>query len=464
MDKDLDINNYSFQELLNVFHLKNLKADDFTQKLDTKCYFVKENYNSDINTFYMKSRKILECIYNLAANTNSILNSENIEMYLEKIKDINFFENFTTTEIIKRIGRSNDFNKLNQEKNSTLIVDNLNTLDSLNEFTYNTDGRINPSLNNKNNTNTIINSYPNSITAGNLNTIKRITQSQNLNLNSCFRNNYYTCSPTDFQYILPSEINNVVSLRLSSIEIPNAWYLFSHKQKNNSFRITVTADGGVVDFIIVIPDGNYDNESLQLYLNSTYFCDSPSNTLLKNLRFVIDKYNFKSRFVFQHDICYENVSCFSFSLFFLENINDNLMNTTGWILGFRLATYLDINIQIESESLFDGSSDRYIYFCLNDYQYNNNNTNIVGFDKSLMVDDILAKVPMINGKLSLIIYDNSNPLTKTRKYNGPVNIRKFHIKILDKFGSVIDLNYMDFSFTIELETLYENFNFKDVFA
>ena len=43
MDKDLDINNYSFQELLNVFHLKNLKADDFMQKLDTKCYFVKKN-------------------------------------------------------------------------------------------------------------------------------------------------------------------------------------------------------------------------------------------------------------------------------------------------------------------------------------------------------------------------------------------------------------------------------------
>ena len=110
-------------------------------------------------------------------------------MCLEKIKEINSFENFTTSEIIKRIGRVNDFNKLNQEKNSTLVVDNLNTLDSLNEFTYNTDSRINPSLNNKNNTNTIINSYPNSVTPGNLNTINRITQTQNLNLNSCFRNN-----------------------------------------------------------------------------------------------------------------------------------------------------------------------------------------------------------------------------------------------------------------------------------
>jgi hypothetical protein len=99
---------------------------------------------------------------------------------------------------------------------------------------------------------------------------------------------------------------------------------------------------------------------------------------------------------------------------------------------------------------------------LSDYQYNNNGTNIVGFDKSIMDDDILAKIPMINGKLSLVIDDNNNPLTKTRRYNGPVNIRKIQIKILDKFGSIIDLNNMDFSFTLELEILYESFNFKDV--
>ena len=53
-------------------------------------------------------------------------------------------------------------------------------------------------------------------------------------------------------------------------------------------------------------------------------------------------------------------------------------------------------------------------------------------------------------------------LTKTRKYNGPVTIKKLHIKVLDKFGTIIDLNNMDFSFTIELELLYESFNFKNV--
>ena len=115
-----------------------------------------------------------------------------------------------------------------------------------------------------------------------------------------------------------------------------------------------------------------------------------------------------------------------------------------------------------SEGLFDSCGDKYIYFSLTDYQYNNNNLNIICLNKSLNENDILAKIPLTNGKFCLITDDKNNPLTKTRRYNGPVDINKIHIKILDKFGDVIDLNHMDFSFTLELELLYESFNFKDV--
>jgi hypothetical protein len=69
---------------------------------------------------------------------------------------------------------------------------------------------------------------------------------------------------------------------------------------------------------------------------------------------------------------------------------------------------------------------------------------------------------MINGKLSMIVNDNNNSLAKIRRYNGPVNLSKIQIKVLDKFGNVIDLNNMDFSLTLEMEILYENFNFKNV--
>ena len=69
---------------------------------------------------------------------------------------------------------------------------------------------------------------------------------------------------------------------------------------------------------------------------------------------------------------------------------------------------------------------------------------------------------MVNGKLSLVINDNNNTLSKVRRYNGPVNLSRFQIKLLDHFGSLIDLNNMDYSITIELEILYENFNFKNI--
>ena len=195
-------------------------------------------------------------------------------------------------------------------------------------------------------------------------------------------------------------------------------------------------------------------------MNTTYFHESNLESYLKYIRFSIDSYNFKTRFEIIDD--HPCICKFSFSLIFFEDINENLMNTVGWMLGFRLPKYDNICENIQSECLFDGSGDRYIYLCLNDYQYNTNITNIVGFDKSSMEENILAKIPMINGKLSLIIDDNNNPLTKTRKYNGPVNIRKIHAKVLDKFGNVIDLNNMDFSFTLEVEILYESFHFSNV--
>ena len=145
-----------------------------------------------------------------------------------------------------------------------------------------------------------------------------------------------------------------------------------------------------------------------------------------------------------------------FSLHFVTDDNDNIMNTLGWILGFRLARYLKIDEAIQSEGMYDGGGDRYVFFCLNDYQYSRNDENVVCFEDTSIDENILAKIPMINGKLSLIIDENDGcSLTKTRTYNGPVNIRKLNIRVLDKFGEIIDLNHMDYSFTLELEILYE---------
>jgi len=459
MSFDLDINNYNFNELLNLFKLNSNYTEKDVIKIKNKCDNIKQKYDFEIHNFYVKAYKIIEIILYLV-NDKTIKYKEDvgiIKSYVDKIKAIEGYENYSSDKLLQKL--------------NSFLHNSYETDVGLNTSNFDTNSKPNPSLNDKNNTNYIINSYPNSIAPGNLNSIKRITLFQNLHFNSCFRNNYYTSTSTDFQYILPSEIKNVVAMRLASIEIPNTWYLFSYKQNNNIFKIIIKPDINCDSnhdlnsktYTITIPDGNYDNETLEHYLNTTYFYQSNSDNCLKFIKYSIDQYSFKSKFEIL-DLTECNICDFTFTLVFLEDMNDNLRNTAGWIFGFRQNIYIGISNRIESEGLFDGGGDKYIYMVLTDYQYNTNNTNIIGFDKSIMEEDVLAKIPMMNGKLSLIIDDNINPLIKMRKYNGPVNIKKIHVKIIDKFGNIIDLNYMDFSFTLEFELLYESFNFKDVFA
>jgi hypothetical protein len=449
-DIDLNINNYDFNDLLKMFKIKSYddkkKCDNL---LETKYELVKTKFPKEIQNFYLKSKTILKTIIGLFdANKLSKDDNNGINNYIERIKSVKQFENFNETDLMYKIHIINNYN------------DDVSEL--LNEPNYDVN-RLNPSLNNKNNTNIVLNTAINEVSPGHLNSVKRITQLLNLNLNSCFRNNYYQSNPCDFQYIIPSEIKNVLSMRLVSIEIPNSWYLFSSIKKNNSFIIEINLDGEKTNYDIIIPDGNYDSDTLQHYLNTTYFYESGLETPLKNIRFNINNYNLKTSFEIVENEETETNN-FNFSLKFIQNINQNAMNTLGWTLGFRLGSYLNIHEKICSEGLFDAGGDRYIYLCINDYQYNSNTSNTVCFDKSVLNEDVLAKIPMINGKFSLIVNDNNNSLAKIRRYNGPINLSRLQIKIIDKFGTVIDLNNMDYSLTLELELLYESFNFKNVTA
>lgn len=283
------------------------------------------------------------------------------------------------------------------------------------------------------------------VVPGQLNSVKRIVQYKNLNLNSCFRSNYYQSTSSNFQYNLPIEMLNVVSMRLASIELPNAWYLFT--SKNNTFTISFVG----AEHLIRIPEGNYDSVTFASFLNN-HFANSSSPQLNK-LSFSIDQYSFKSKFEYKNDAN-------TYTLRFADEVDAPSMNTCGWIMGFRMPQY-EQQQTTQSEGLFDASGDNCIYFAVNDYQYNNNGVNLVGLSESMIDQDILAKIPISQEKLSIVIDDSHNPLTKTRRYNGPVNIRKMGVTLYDKYGVILELNQMDFSFTLEMELLYEKINYKD---
>ena len=461
---DLNISNYNYNELLNLFKInKNDNRNILSNKIDNTLESIKTSYSDNIYNLFYKGKLIILSIYDLIEN--KLIEQNERETFVNKINKIPDLETYDEIKLYNKLININ----MEDIYETKILKDDTNNIDEklkgfLNTPYYDVGGRVDLNLNNKNNTNYVVNSYLNDVAPGVLNSVKRVVQLQNLNLNSCFRNNYFQSDPCDFLYILPVEIKNVVAMRLVSIEMPNSWYLFSKAKKNNIFEMIIHVGDKNYDYVIEVPEGNYNVETLEQFLNTTYFYESGIDSYLKYIKFSINPFTLKSIFevIENEDIQdkkeHEQIN---FSIKFSQNINQNIINTFGWIIGFRMGNYLNMKTLI-SEGLFDAGGDKYIYLSINDFQYNRNTNNIVCFDKSILSEDVIAKIPMVNGKLSLIINNNESPLAKIRRYNGPITLNRLQIKIMDHFGTIIDLNNMDFSLTLELQILYENFNFKNV--
>jgi len=448
-NKDIDIHNYTYPEMLDVFGVgREFKASVIDQ-IDAKLRKVRDKLPVEYYLFYLKVHRIISTIHQLFIQNviQDELNLRQIEYYVERIKNIPNFETMNVDELFNRLGVS--------ATSKSAHPDSRYAETEQEEPKYSA-----PASNKMVDPHMLINSFPYPVAPTNLNSIKRVTQFKNLCFNSCFRHDYYKTSACDFQYTIPSEIKHVVSMRLASVELPNTWYLFSTRNKSNYFHLTVVdpLNDETIEIMITIPDGSPDIDSIATYLNTTYFYNSGRMDALSLFLFHIDENTFKTTLSFYSG---ENTTGIMYNLCFVDDLNANIMTTFGWIMGFRLANYNNISGSITSEGMFDAAGDRYIYVAVNDYQKNNNALNMVCFDNSVMEEDIIGKIPVTTGKLSIIITEN-NSLVKTRKYNGPVNIRNLHVRLLDKFGEVLDLNNMDFSFTLEFEILYEKFNFQEM--
>jgi hypothetical protein len=92
---------------------------------------------------------------------------------------------------------------------------------------------------------------------------------------------------------------------------------------------------------------------------------------------------------------------------------------------------------------------------VDDYQ-KSANQNVIGvYENSFLSKNILARIPLREGKNIVAFDDGSDFIMKTRKYFGPVNMENLKISLLDEYGSVLKINQIDFSFSLELEILYE---------
>ena len=142
----------------------------------------------------------------------------------------------------------------------------------------------------------------------------------------------------------------------------------------------------------------------------------------------------------------------------LLNILNGLseQNLNAFNFGFR-ASFL-------SEDFSFSRGVRYGFISINDYKtnskseiqvvYNDSVLNDSVLDDPVLDDHIIARMNLIQitaNTLSMRDSGMSKLLNRTRRYKVPVDIQKFTIKLYDDYGRIIDMNNMDWSFTLEFE-------------
>jgi hypothetical protein len=303
---------------------------------------------------------------------------------------------------------------------------------------------------------------------GTLNPIQKRVIRKNLNIDTRFRDNYSTTTSTNFSFQLPFTINNVLSMLLTEIEIPNSFYIISKQYGNNVFSISA----GNERIIYIIPDGNYRPQDLITYLNN-YAVNNGytnlTNPLLYYITFALNIFgngggntSGSGQVIIGVSPLYSGTDPFLFTVNFNIDINGNLDEGTplrmklGWLLGFREGIY-ENSYSYVSEGMIDLYGPRYFYLGINDYNNNVNNDFYGAFNSSYLNKNILARINLPNNDM-FNIYSWSvdrNLLSYPRQYFGPVNIQRLGIQLLDEYGRPIYLNNMDFSFSLSFEVVYD---------
>lgn len=310
---------------------------------------------------------------------------------------------------------------------------------------------------------------------GKINPIKYSTIVSSINIDSRFRPNYFNSKSTDLHITLPERIDNIVSYRVGSIEIPfYAIYSVSELNGNNSIQIIWgTAAGAYTDtFTIVIPDGNYFTTADLTNVVASASVEKTINTILESntvssgggtglngkLNFHIDQISGKS--VFSQPA---GVVPIYFKV--IVNVRSNgtpnydapLLSFLGWNLGFRNAEYISNNNgtgggAVVSEALAAFKSTSYIFIAIDDYNNSVNDYYSAVFSDSFAINNVITRVNV--GILREISEASSTQLNRQRNFFGPVNIQKLRITLYDNFGRIVDLNNMDWNMELIFECVY----------
>jgi hypothetical protein len=445
MSYDLNIDNYNKNDLLDFFGLKETDESSILQKKKQGLISVIiQDDKKDEKT----KQNILEFIYKASVKLE-YFNSENNHTLI------------------------NNSTMLTEVPNNYVDEYNISRVPGKNTITT-----IDHPIVNKPYTNFV---YTNTSVAfdGVINPLERRIITKVLSIDSIYRENYCSTNSNSFTIELAAPLNNVINMKLISLELPRMWYTISNELGNNTMKISLYNMASYPDNvqIITLPNGTYPNSLLVTMINN-YFTNIGLG--LNYLRFDINITNSKAMFYVKSDPSVDTIlpydpanASYSPDFYYTIEFNtdcedDSLGKYLGYKKPYYKGTQADIYVDlffltpsvtyygvITGENSCGVSFDNYLFVDINDFNKNfNTNTIMSQYNKSFIGNNILGRIALNTLPDSLLINNPSDYNFKSREYYGPVKIRRLHISLLNKKGKPIDILNNDYSLCLEFNILY----------
>lgn len=499
--ENLDINDYTEQELLDLLEIPSLNPVAIDEKITENIQKFSEEGNMPMIEFLKEAKEKL------------------IKSYRSKTQT-NWFENeypLTQDQPIQNSKITSRYNKV-QEFDGALQQERL-PINQSKPLPY-AQGEMNPTLRN---ITTKIVSIDSRFRSNSVPALKSIDYVSSLS-SGIWDASHFTAN-------LSENLNKVMLLRLYSVQVPFTWY--NIPEGSNCFMY----DGTVHS----IPPGNYDPSSLITAITGLGGLTLTYSSLTGKVTLIGDPG--KELVFFQTGGMEVGINVVTKCNGCLNT--NQINNTLGWILGFREACYTipDPAVDLTAKAPLDLTGPKYLLLYLDEFNHNRVNKGLVTIEDSeskldlpknylktgnistedgnfsvnlpdcqndtleICNDETLTlpvKTPFFtqdlprtitqaqqyslneiiknrknNPKLKLtppnpsnilgiipvktqnltfgeLLVENANSLTfNTRRYFGPVDIERVEVKLLDDKGNLLDLNGADWSFSLFSEHLYQ---------
>lgn len=325
-------------------------------------------------------------------------------------------------------------------------------------------------------------------------------------------------SKTNFVANLSEKIKRVINIKLHSYSIPFNWYLISSQKRNNVIylllnnneKVTILIDDGNYSTTQMVAELNSKlKQKLNINTDTVTYNESTGKIKFNLPTNQVEKIIFFDK---SEPYLLSNEDNIFSTLRSYKNL------TLGWILGFREDEVTVQESGNISDVIPDLKGPRYLYLVVDDFKRNHTTNNLVtitNIDENISVpsyfnhhmplnetdcndnivtvlpsaprtltqaqiytinevmkhknrtnyysnspneSDILAVIPLKHNGLTIgdrIVETSGQLQDNKREYNGPVDLDRIGVKLMDDTGFIVDLNGSDWTLTLMYEYIYQ---------